>query len=146
MGRDFPHPSRLALGSTQPPVQWVPGLSWGVKRPGSGVDHPPPSKRRGHEGLYLYFYLLGLSGLLYGEPLHLLYSAVLSTPRPGRFTPRKNSLPIVYDGRWSPVTFRIFAKNLTLTGIQSPDRPARSESLYRLSYRGPPTKLNSIVY
>ena len=28
----------------------------GVKRPGRGVDHPPPSKRRGHErvGLYLY--------------------------------------------------------------------------------------------
>ena len=28
----------------------------GVKRPGRGVDHPPPPKRRGHErvGLYLY--------------------------------------------------------------------------------------------
>jgi len=28
-GRDFPHLSRPALGSTQPPVQWVPGISWG---------------------------------------------------------------------------------------------------------------------
>jgi hypothetical protein len=26
-GRDFPHLSRTALGSTQPPVQWVPGFS-----------------------------------------------------------------------------------------------------------------------
>jgi len=28
-GRDFPHPFRPALGSTQPPIQWVPGLSRG---------------------------------------------------------------------------------------------------------------------
>ena len=55
-GRDFPHPSRQALGPTQPPVQRVPRLSRGLKQLGSGADDPPPSKRRGHErvGLYLY--------------------------------------------------------------------------------------------
>jgi hypothetical protein len=36
--------SRTALGPTQPPIQWVPGiLSLGVKQPGSEADHSPPS-------------------------------------------------------------------------------------------------------
>jgi hypothetical protein len=40
-GRDFSHTSRPALGVTQPPVQWVPGLSRGLR--GRGVvltTHP----------------------------------------------------------------------------------------------------------
>jgi hypothetical protein len=48
------HYSWPALGTNQPPVQWVPGLSWGLKRPGRGADHPPPSKCRGHERVGLW--------------------------------------------------------------------------------------------
>jgi len=45
-GWDFPHPSRPALGPTQPPIKQAPGLFPGVKRPGSGADHPPPSSAK----------------------------------------------------------------------------------------------------
>jgi hypothetical protein len=40
----FSTASRPALGSTQPPIQWVPGaLSLGVKRLGREADRSPPS-------------------------------------------------------------------------------------------------------
>jgi hypothetical protein len=40
----FSTSSRPALGSTQPPVQWVPeALSSAVKRPGREADHSPPA-------------------------------------------------------------------------------------------------------
>ena len=57
---DFLHPSRPALGPTQPPIQWVPGLSQGVKR-------PSPSSAEVKERVQLYLYSSsGLSGPVVG--------------------------------------------------------------------------------
>ena len=42
-GGEILRPSRPALGSTQPPVRWVLGLSRGKERPGRVADHSPPS-------------------------------------------------------------------------------------------------------
>jgi hypothetical protein len=41
----FSRSSRPALGSTQPPIQWVSrALSPGVKRPMREFDHSPPAR------------------------------------------------------------------------------------------------------
>jgi len=55
-------------------------------------------------------------------------------PRP-LFTPGKDPVPIVQEAGWAPGPVWTRAENLATTGIRSPDRPVRSESLYRLSYR-----------
>ena len=60
-----------------------------------------------------------------------------STPRPGRFTPRKDPVTIVQEAGWAPGTVWKVTENLAPpTGIRSPDLPARNESLYGLSYPG----------
>ena len=58
-----------------------------------------------------------------------------SASRPGRsLLPEKDPVPIVLEAGWAPETVWTGAENLAPTGIRSPDRPARSQSLYRLSY------------
>jgi hypothetical protein len=49
-------------------------------------------------------------------------------------TPGKDPVPIVQEAGWAPGPVWTGVKNLVPTGIRSPDRPARSQLLYRLSY------------
>ena len=56
---------------------------------------------------------------------------------PAAFIPRKEPVPILQEAGWAPGPVWIGAESLAPTRIRSPDRPARSVSLYRLSYPGP---------
>jgi hypothetical protein len=60
-----------------------------------------------------------------------------STPRPGRITPGKETRYPFIGGWVAPGPVWTAAENLVPTGIRSPNRPARSESLYQLRYSGP---------
>ena len=90
-----------------------------------GKVHP----RTGHKGPGEYTSTLSLTSALEGDGR--------STPRPGRFTSGKDPVPIVQKTGWAPRPVWTGAENLAPTEIRSPDRPARSESLYRLRYPGP---------
>jgi hypothetical protein len=53
----FTTASRLALGLTQPPIQWVPvALSLGVKRSGHEAGHSPPFSAEVKECVELYLH------------------------------------------------------------------------------------------
>ena len=47
--------------------------------------------------------------------------------------PQERPVRIVQEAGWASGPVWTGAENLTTTGIRSPDLPARSESLYRLS-------------
>ena len=71
-----------------------------------------------------FFYL----GARYGRCL---------TPRSGRFTPGNDPVPNEKKAGWVPEWVWTGSENLAHNGIQSPDRPARSELLYRLNNPDP---------
>ena len=82
----------------------------------------------------------GNSNIKYNSTLSLtsvLDGGGCSTPPLGHFNPGNDPVPIVQDDGWVPEPVWMGAENLAPTGIRSLDRPARSESPYRLSYRGP---------
>ena len=55
---------------------------------------------------------------------------------PAALPPGKDPVPIVQEAGWAPGQVWTVAGDLAATGIRSPDRPASSEALYRLSYHG----------
>ena len=55
------------------------------------------------------------------------------TPRP-LFTPGKDPVSVVQEAGWAAGPVWTGAENLASTGIRFPDRPARSQPLYRLRY------------
>jgi len=57
-------------------------------------------------------------------------------PAPAALYPRERAGTIVQEAGWAPGPAWTGAENLASIGIRSPDRPARNQSLYRLSYRG----------
>jgi hypothetical protein len=61
------------------------------------------------------------------------------TPRP-LFNCGKDPVPILQEAVWTPDLVWTGAENFAPAGIRSPDRPARSQSLYRLRY---PTHLRT---
>jgi hypothetical protein len=73
--------------------------------------------------------------LLFHDPGTRRGWGVSITHRP-YFTPRKDPVPIVHEAGRAPGTVWTGVENLAPTWIRSrsPDRPARSQSLYRLSY------------
>ena len=80
-GRDFPHSSTSALGSTHSYTVGT-GVSLpGVKRPGRGVNHPPPSSAEVKETTELYLYsTFGPSWPVTERKLHLPFLPVPDLP------------------------------------------------------------------
>jgi len=76
----------------------------------------------------------GVEVLLYSFLTTALEGGEGLASRPGHFTPGKVLVPLVQEAGWAPGPVWTGAENLAPTGIQSPDCPARSQSLYRLSY------------
>jgi hypothetical protein len=58
---------------------------------------------------------------------------VSATPRT-LSTPVKDPVPIVQEAGWAPVLVWTGAQNIAPIGFRTSDRPARSQSLYRLNY------------
>ena len=80
LGRYFSHPSRPAVGPTQPPIQWVPGLTGG-RTAGAWRWPPPPSSVEVKERIEPYLWTFVASSRVNFTSLYLyiyIYTCSLS--------------------------------------------------------------------
>ena len=79
---------------------------------------------------------------IHSYTLSLTSALMWPTPRHGRCTSvKKDPEPVVRETGWSKEPVWTSAENLAPTGTRSPDRPSRSEYLYRQRYPGPHKQL-----
>ena len=76
----------------------------------------------------------GVEVLLYSSKTTALEGGEWSAAHPGRTLPPGKTRYQLYSRLGGPQGRSGRAENLAPNGIRSPDRPARSQSLYRLSY------------
>jgi len=108
-----------------PPVGFEPKISAGERQGRSNVKvkvkfdlEQTMKAQKGRRGKPLIFNLGGRWGWV-----------VNATPRP-LYPRERDPAPIVQEAGWDPGPARTGAEYLDPTRIRSPDRPARSESLY----------------
>jgi hypothetical protein len=98
LGRDFPHPSRLALGPTHLPIQWVSDLFPEGKAAGAWRWLFTPSSAEVQERVELYLYSpSGSSWPVLGRTL-LFTCGVNDRETPWMHKQRKNTNDSNYDG------------------------------------------------
>ena len=86
--------------------------------------------------LFVSYYLISFNFYLFYFPGAA--AMPLGSARGALRAPRSSGWePLVLVNGWAPGTVWKIAENLASTCIRSPDLPARSESLYRLSNTGP---------
>jgi hypothetical protein len=99
-------------------------VSW--KLPKAKANFTLQQATKAQRGEYRYASTLSLTSVLVGVGGQRHAPAALS--------PGKIRCP--YEAGWAPGLVWTATENLAHTGIRSPDPPARSKSLYRLSYPG----------
>jgi hypothetical protein len=93
---------------------------------GGKDDGSPVTCNEGTEGRYWYSCL----------PTRILGASWWPAQCPGTFTPARDPVPTEQETRCASGTVRMGPDNLASTGVRTPDRPARSESLHRLCHDG----------